>query len=368
MKLSSAAVHRLAWLGLTASLATAPLDAGAQTAFKLHQVPPFMDLQNYTVSTFANAINRNGLMASGLYQQLGGGTSFRCDKTSCVDIPELGSQHHSSTSAEGINNAGYVVGTSPYEFMSRGYLFDGSTSKNLGAFSEGVCQGCNLSSVAHGINNLGQVVGAGETVDGPYRACIWQGGTMTKLGTLGGDSSEARGINDRGDVVGESTLADGTTHAFFYRRGHELDDLRDLGTLGGSWSAAYAVNGQRLVTGCSTTAGGTQTVAFVYDGTSMKALPTLGGSYACASDINVNGWIVGSALIAGDVEWHGFLYDGTQMIDLNDTLPDEVRARWTVTFASGINRHGHIAAMGTHKAHGSERALLLTPRAAEGAR
>jgi len=237
MKLSSAAVHRLAWLGLTASLATAPLDAGAQTAFKLHQVPPFMDLQNYTVSTFANAINRNGLMASGLYQQLGGGTSFRCDKTSCVDIPELGSQHHSSTSAEGINNAGYVVGTSPYEFMSRGYLFDGSTSKNLGAFSEGVCQGCNLSSVAHGINNLGQVVGAGETVDGPYRAFIWQGGTMTKLGTLGGDSSEARGINDRGDVVGESTLADGTTHAFFYRRGHELDDLRDLGTLGGSWSA-----------------------------------------------------------------------------------------------------------------------------------
>lgn len=358
----SSAVHCLARVGLAACLTTVSLGAWAQTSFKLHQVPPFMDLQNSTVSTFANAINRHGVMASGLYQQLGGGTSFRCDRTSCVEIPELGSQHHSSTSAEDINNAGHVVGSSPYEFMSRGYLFDGSTSKNLGAFPEGVCQGCNLSSLAHGINNLGQVVGAGETVDGPYRACIWQGGTMTKLGTLGGESSEARGINDRGDVVGEATLADGKTHAFFYRRGQAFDTLHDLGTLGGNWSAAYAVNGQRMVAGCSTTAGEAQTVAFVHDGTSMKALPTLGGSYACASDINVDGWIVGSALIAGDAEWHGFLYDGTQMIDLNDTLSDEVRARWTVTFASGINRHGHIAAMGTHKAHGSERALLLTPR------
>jgi probable HAF family extracellular repeat protein len=322
-----------------------------------------MDLQNHTVSTFANAINRSGLMASGLYQQLGGGTSFRCDKTSCVDIPALGSQHHSSTSAEAINNAGYVVGTSPYQNLSRGYLFDGSNSMNLGAFPEGWCQGCDLSSVAHDINNLDQVVGAGETADGPYRAFIWQGGTMTKLGTLGGVSSEARGINERGDVVGESTLADGTTHAFLYRHDDGADYLRDLGTLGGSWSAAHAINGQRLVAGCSTTAGDTQTVAFVHDGTSMKALPTLGGSHACASDINVNGWVVGSALIAGDAEWHGFLYDGTQMIDLNDTLSDEVRARWTVTYASGINRHGQIAAMGTHKVHGSERALLLTPRA-----
>jgi len=72
----------------------------------------------------------------------------------------------------------------------------------------------------------------------------------------------------------------------------------------------------------------------------MKALPTLGGSYACASDINVNGWIVGSALIAGDVEWHGFLYDGTQMIDLNDTLPDEVRARWTPSALGSDLPHG----------------------------
>jgi probable HAF family extracellular repeat protein len=351
------AVHGLAWFGFAACLACGPHDAVAQTSFKLRMVPPLMDLQNYTVSTFANSINRNGLMASGLYQQLGGGTSFRCDKSSCVDIPALGSQHHSSTSAEAINDDGLVVGSSPYQYFTRGYLFDGSTSKNLGAFPEGFCQGCDLSSLAHDINNLGQVVGTAETDAGPYRAFIWHSGTMTKLGTLGGDSSEARGINDQGDVVGESTMADGATHAFLLRRGH----MKDLGTLGGRWAAAYAINAQRLVVGCSTMAGEAQTVAFLHDGTGMKALPTLGGSYACASDLNAGGWIVGSALIAGDAEWHGFLYDGTQMIDLNDTLPDEVRARWTITFASGINRRGQVAAMGTHKATGSERALLLTP-------
>ena len=58
------AVQGLAWLGLTACLAANPLNAGAQTSFKLRLMPPFVDMQNYTVSTFANAISRNGTPAA----------------------------------------------------------------------------------------------------------------------------------------------------------------------------------------------------------------------------------------------------------------------------------------------------------------
>lgn len=49
------------------------------------------------------------------------------------------------------------------------------------------------------VNDRGQAVGTcGE------RACIWQDGKMTVLGTLGGESSDARALNDRGQVVGSA--------------------------------------------------------------------------------------------------------------------------------------------------------------------
>src|SRR5687767_3227617 len=51
------------------------------------------------------------------------------------------------------------------------------------------------------------------------------------LGTLGGSFSEARGINPRGQVVGLSTTAGGQTRAFLWDRG----TMTDLGTLGGSF-------------------------------------------------------------------------------------------------------------------------------------
>lgn len=332
--------------------------AQAQPSYKVIEVPVYTDPFNTTVLTYAMGVNRSGQTAALLYQQLGGTAAFRCDKSGCLFVPPLGDTHHGGPSAEGINDAGLVVGTSPYLYFSRGYLFDGSSSLNLGAFDEGICNGCDLSSYAHGINNLGQVVGEGETAEGTYRAFIWQGGAMQKLGTLGGTQSTATAINDDGVVVGHATLADGTWHAFRFRNGK----MRDLGTLGGSHSYAYAVNRGRQVVGCSLLAGDLQTAPFVHHDGVMAPLPTLGGSRACASGINLRGWVVGSAQIAGDTETHGFFYDGSTLVDLNDTLPPADRATWLITEANGINKKGQIAAVGLHKTYGSVRALLLSPR------
>lgn len=344
--------------GMAACLLFAP-PALAQPAYKVVEVPVYTDPQNTTVLTYAQAVNRSGQTAALLYQQLGGTAAFHCTKVTCTFIPPLGQTHHGGPSAEGINDAGFVVGTSPYQNLARGYLFDGVGSLNIGAFNEGWCGGCDLSSYAHGINNLGQVVGEGETVDGYFRGFVWSDGTMLKLGTLGGDTSAAYAVNDKGVVVGHATVPGGAWHAFMHRNGK----LRDLGTLGGTQSWAYGVGSGGQVVGCSSLAGDTQTAAFVYRDGVMSALPGLGGSTACAAGINAAGAIVGSAELPSGAST-GFIHDGTGTFDLNDTLSPADRAAWRIVGAGGINRKGQIAATGVSSAYGATRALLLTPRAA----
>ena len=59
------------------------------------------------------------------------------------------------------------------------------------------------------------------------------GYVFTDLGTLGGTYSVAHGINDAGQVTGYAYLAGNSTeHAFLYSGG----SLQDLGTLGGTFS------------------------------------------------------------------------------------------------------------------------------------
>ena len=67
------------------------------------------------------------------------------------------------------------------------------------------CNGCLRNDNARDINGSGQIVGQTETACG-QRAALWQNGTVTDLGTLGGDTSAAFGINESGHVVGQAQL------------------------------------------------------------------------------------------------------------------------------------------------------------------
>jgi probable HAF family extracellular repeat protein len=63
----------------------------------------------------------------------------------------------------------------------------------------------NTSSSAQGINAAGQIVGYSFLSDGTEHATLWSGANdanVTDLGTLGGASSEARAINASGRIVG----------------------------------------------------------------------------------------------------------------------------------------------------------------------
>jgi probable HAF family extracellular repeat protein len=152
---------------------------------------------------------------------------------------------------------------------------------HLGSLPDG------LTTVAHDINDAGQVVGRGVKhafITGP------NGAGMTDLGTLGGDYSVAYGINDAGQVVGDSSTAAGYTHAFI--TGPNGVGMTDLGTLGGGYSIATDINNAGQVVGWSTMAAGDEH-AFITgpNGTGMmdlNSLTWLPPGYVITGAISIN--------------------------------------------------------------------------------
>lgn len=171
--------------------------------------------------------------------------------------------------------------------------------------------------------------------------------TIIDLGTLGGTSSVAAGINDLGQVVGYSyTNGDADQHAFIYSNGV----MTDLGTLGGDNSQATAINASGEVVGVSATSESPEH-AFLYTGGIMKDLGTLGGTLSGASGINASGQVVGSATTAGDGDYNAFIYENGIMSNLN--IQGGVNAD-----AKGINNAGQIT--GSFQSGANDRAYILS--------
>ena len=80
------------------------------------------------------------------------------------------------------------------------------------------------SSEANGINNAGQVVGAARRADGDFGAFLWQSGKGMR--DLGGVAAGATGISDTGYVVGEVGMlrtGEGIRyHAFLWKAGRGM--------------------------------------------------------------------------------------------------------------------------------------------------
>jgi len=134
----------------------------------------------------------------------------------------------------GVNAAGQVVGTS----FQQAFEWDHGTLTNLGASVEN-------ASYASWINDAGDVLGAMGLCDIAVtecegRAVLWHHGSPIPL-TLGGITSTPAGLNAAGQAVGEASLpvpppGTGDVHAFLWQDG----TMTDLGTLGGHSSSATA--------------------------------------------------------------------------------------------------------------------------------
>ncbi len=209
---------------------------------------------------------------------------------------------------------------------------------------------------ALGVNNRGQIVGAAETVIRDpncappqvldFEAVIWgpQPNQIQTLPVFPGDSvAAAVGINNKGQVVGTSGMCAFPSfalgvHPVLWQHG----TVTDLGSLGGvMFNEAVAINYAGQVVGQSDLPGDTTTHAFFWQNGVMTDLGTLpGDSYSTANDINEQGQVVGVSCNATFSVCRAFLWQNGVMTDLNTLISPD--SPLYLTYGAGINDRREI--------------------------
>ena len=317
--------------------------------------------------TFVAAIGENGEIVGQSFNNQFRARAFLWQSGRMTDLGDFGNLNGQppSLSAFAMNKRLEIVGTAMGAMSSspvRGFLWQKKRVADLGTL-----RGMGTDTFATGINEHGDIVGAGYRSPGDLRALIWVRGQPTELGaaTDGRVAVQAFGINDHGDIVGY--LSPGGTarfaHAFIWTKGK----FTDLGTLPGTTlSFANAVNEHRQVVGQSlnTAVPGTSR-AFLWEEGTLLDLGKAAASHKSseARAINDKGVVVGtSGTSSAALAW--IWRDGvTQDLNTLVAADDPNRPYVRLTKATGINEKGQIAAQGYDRRRGSSfvRGYLLTP-------
>jgi probable HAF family extracellular repeat protein len=223
------------------------------------------------------------------------------------------------------------------------------------------------SSAIYELNDHGVGAGFSENgLDDPFSgtaagvAAMFENGQVIDVGTLpGGHQSFAQDINDQGQVAGDSSNGIPDPFSFFgwgtQTRGFiwQNGTMTDLGTLGGADTVEYVMNGHGQIAGWSYTNTSPNTVTglpttdpYLWSNGTMHDLGTLGGTFGVTDWMNDHGEVVGMSDLAGDQSFHPFLWDGREMRDLGTLGGDTGEAFW-------VNDAGHAVghadlADGTH--------------------
>lgn len=252
-----------------------------------------------------------------------------------------------------INDQGDIVGaTGPGDrSFVHATLFRDGQPIDLGTGSEDP----EISSSANGINNAGQVVGRRGSAPRaspqlPSEAVLWDQGEVVALGRLAGyPASEAIDINEVGQIIGIASGPDRGERALLWENGQ----LRDLGTLGGpdrGYTFVEAINDRGQVVGTSFNRR-LQIRGFLWENGRMRDLGSLGGqvlpgngSASDAIDVNNAGTVVGASQFRRGRLWqHAFVWHDGRMTDLNEVV-DGLPAGVVLEAATAINEDGVILA------------------------
>jgi len=217
-----------------------------------------------------------------------------------------------------------------------------------------------LHTRAHGINNLGQLVGTGKEADPHFytHAVLWPNKETEAidLGFLGAgiplNYSEAFGVNDMSHVVGTSAVGQ-QLRGFLWRNGQ----MTDLGALRGQTaSEAYAINNKGLIAGKSNSSPVIWEYAIANPASppTIRQLPLPSGFFsATPTAVNDFGDIAGYAG-SPNIDAHAILWRNGIAIDLG------VWPGGHYSVARGINAFGQIVGTGTVAGDGLDHALMWT--------
>ncbi|GAA2050500.1 hypothetical protein GCM10009839_66240 [Catenulispora yoronensis] len=315
--------------------------------------------------------------------------------SSLYTITDLGTLGGDLSVANGINNAGVVVGYSDLaSFAEHGFRWSAGTMTDLGTEAGADYSGANAINdagqiagdatrenggyaypvrwsaagvlqdlggpitnrlgVGNGIDPAGRVAGGQRPADseGSPEAILYDtAGNPTELSTPTQTLDAATGINARGQVVGSP--------AFVWQNG----TLTMLPLLpGGQGGSANAVNVSGTIAGDVSRPGPVGGLdAAVWQNNTLTDLGTVDSiQYNRATAINAAGQIVGTAdpecqPCAAPEAW--IRQPGGPLTKLDTLLP--AGSGWTLQAANGINDRGQIVGVGLHNGH--KRAYLLTP-------
>jgi probable HAF family extracellular repeat protein len=312
----------------------------------------------------ASAINTRGWIAG--FSQNGeidpltggpGGHAVLWKNGEIIDLGTLGTGIESN--AVYVNNGGQVVGFSTvnaildpsgFSFLgaaTHAFIWENGVMRDLGTLGgPDSIAAAGMAGCANERNGL--VAGGSFTNSTPNPTTgiptmdpfLWEDGTMTDLGTLGGTFGFAQCANNRGQVTGQSNLAgDSTAHPFFWDHGV----LTDMGTFGGDNGTPNWINDAGDVVGAADLPGSQVHHAFLWRNGTLADLGTL-GTNSQAFAINSEGQIVGRSKVQSKT-FHAFLWEkGGPMIDLNTLIPANSSLQLEEAF--DINDRGEISGLG----------------------
>jgi probable HAF family extracellular repeat protein len=208
---------------------------------------------------------------------------------------------------------------------------------------------------AVGINSSGAAAVIGPTNS---RAYYYSTGSATLL-TPSGTGAWVAGINNAGQVAGAGQISSSAYRAFIWQSG-SFTMVTPPSVPASSFSGAYAINQAGAVGGAydiSVPSGGSQAFIRASDGT-YTILP-----HASDSDLNRPSALNASNTVVGYERqtaggWRALLWtsDGTSVVKLTDYVN---APGWVFEQATGINDSGQIVGYGTLQ--GATHAFLLNP-------
>jgi len=228
-----------------------------------------------------NAINLSGEVVGSAQITTGFSHAFLWNGGKMTDLSTTALSSLGSASVAGINNSGQIAGTFGHNPLAQPFLDSNGTITQLplpGYASASPATGCSATA----INNNGMVLGGCDDANSYLHGVVWQNGTPTDLGTLGGPQTGAAAISNLGQVVGFSQTSTDADHGFLWSNGK----MTDLGL--NFFPAAINDNGVIV--------GGDE----IYSGGTLQNLNNLipagsGDQISSAVAINDNGQIVATS-------------------------------------------------------------------------